>query len=216
MDWIKVKTSHALYEYADLSDAQFRAWIKAMCLVAVMEKIPNEEDLARQINSRTLKSLREKLALHRTPLELILKKVLEDVEYTINLKAKNRSKIAEYRHKKAKCNPLHDTVTETVTLPDKIREDKIREDNYITPRYYFSTAYEKKFKTPYVPHEGKDYQTFADLKKTLKDEQVISLIDKFFDYKDDFVEKAGYTVQVFVSVINKLQLPQKTKTRIPY
>jgi hypothetical protein len=95
------------------------------------------------------------------------------------------------------------------------KESKVKESKYIIKaKSYFYTTYEKVFKVPYLPHETKDWNTFEDLKKNLTDEQIITLIDKFFKYKDDFVVKAGYTVQVFASVINKIQA--KPLTRIPY
>jgi hypothetical protein len=138
MDWIKVKVSHVLYEYTDLSDSEFRAWIQIMCLAAIMEKAPSDDVILQHIHSKTLTSLQNKLNKHSTSLHSIVKKVLEDVEYTQHLKEKNRSRIAEYRHKKALCNTLPVTDTEHVTLQGKIREDKIREDKInVTPSFSF-------------------------------------------------------------------------------
>lgn len=131
MDWIKVKVSHVLYEYTDLSDCEFNVWIRAMVLTAILEKIPSQAVLRKHFNGRTLNSLEKKLNQHRTTLELIMNKVLEDVEYTKHLKVKNRSKIAKWRElhrEQPNSNQLPLPVTLPVTLPDKIREDKIRED----------------------------------------------------------------------------------------
>jgi hypothetical protein len=128
MDWIKVKIGHAVYEYADLRDSEFRVWIGAMALTAIMEKVPTPEILAKNFNPRTLNSLENKLKLHRTTLETILNKVYDDVEYTKHLRSKNTSKIAEWRRKQADVTQLQLPVTLPVTYPDKIREDKIRED----------------------------------------------------------------------------------------
>jgi len=144
MDWIKVKVSHSLYEYENLSDNEYKAWIKAMSITALIEKMPTEAQLLQHIHKSTLKSLQTKLKLGSNSLQTILKKVLEDVQYTQHLKAKNRSKIAEWRHKHSQCNQLPVTITEPVTLPDKIREEKIREDNIIVCRFdEFWKAYPK-------------------------------------------------------------------------
>jgi len=131
MDWIKVKVSHVLYEYTDFSIYEFNAWIKIMSLTAVMEKSPTAEVLKRHINPRTLESLSKKLETHMTSVETIVKKVLEDVEYTKHLKAKNKSRMAEFRHKQANFNEfVARDVTRDVAcdVQVKIREDKIRED----------------------------------------------------------------------------------------
>jgi len=61
--------------------------------------------------------------LHGVTLELVLSKVLDDVEYTKSLKETNRSKIAKWREKQ---KDVTGNVTGSET--DKIREDKIRED----------------------------------------------------------------------------------------
>lgn len=144
MEWIKVKVKHAEYDYADFSDCEFRAWIKIMCLTAIIERDPTDIELSRHIHHKTLKSLQRKLKdgsrNGQGTLKDITRKVLEDVEYTHHLKVKNRSRMAEYRHKKAVCNVLPVTATEHVTLQgkirvDKSRVDKIREDIYNDTNY---------------------------------------------------------------------------------
>jgi len=98
---------------------------------------------------------------------------------------------------------------------DKIRVREEGDKNKTSPKSYFYLTYEKAFKKPYAVHAGKDWQIFDDLKKTHSDIEVMTLIDKFFKYEDEFIKKAGRTVQVFASVINKLQLPDSPKWRLP-
>lgn len=80
-----------------------------------------------------------------------------------------------------------------------------------TPMSYFYLTYEKIFKTPYIPHAGKDWQVFDDLKKKLPDDKIISLIDKFFKCDDKWVKEKGFTVQIFGSRVNQLQAEKKTR-----
>jgi len=83
------------------------------------------------------------------------------------------------------------------------------ENRKLSLRVYFYQTYEKKFRKPYIPHEGKDYQTFEDLKKRLSYDQTIALIDKYFKCDDEFLRKNGHTVQIFGSRINSLQVEHK-------
>ena len=76
MDWIKVKTNHILYEYRDLRDSEFVAWIKIMALTAQLEHEPTRKQILQFVNYQTLDSLSEKLHTHSIDLSSILHKVL--------------------------------------------------------------------------------------------------------------------------------------------
>ena len=80
MDWIKVKTKHVLFEYEDLSDKEFKAWIQIMALTAFLGHEPTYEQMIKTVHYKTLKSLQEKLNNHSTTLQDILNKVLIDVQ----------------------------------------------------------------------------------------------------------------------------------------
>lgn len=85
MDWIKVKTTHILDEYTDLSDSEFRAWIKLMALTARLEHEPSQEQInEKRIHHKTLNGLLGVLSTHQTTLKDILKKVLTDVQDVSN------------------------------------------------------------------------------------------------------------------------------------
>ncbi len=128
MDWIKVKTVHILDEYTDLSDAEFRAWIKIMALAARLEHEPNNEQISeKRINHRTRESLENKLRTHRTSLENILRKVREDIEKVLKEREYSKNKKKEYRGVKTVVQPsVHIPVH--VDVQQQRREEKRREE----------------------------------------------------------------------------------------
>ena len=77
--------------------------------------------------------------------------------------------------------------------------------NLPTTQRHFYTVYKKKTGLEYVAQFGKDGAIFKNLLKTHAEAEVIALIDKFFVSQDPFILKAGFTVGVFQSQINKLQ-----------
>lgn len=80
MDWIKVLNRHTIFEYTDLKDSEFVAWIKIMSLTALMEKEPTRDQMLKYTHHKTLTSLQDKLKTHSTTLQDILKKVLRDAQ----------------------------------------------------------------------------------------------------------------------------------------
>ena len=78
MDWIKVLNRHVIFEYNDLSDSEFRAWIKIMSLAAFLEHEPTRDQMLKYAHHATLKSLDEKLMKHSCTLHDVLMKVLCD------------------------------------------------------------------------------------------------------------------------------------------
>lgn len=69
---------------------------------------------------------------------------------------------------------------------------------------FFCQKYKKVLNTDYIPNFGKDKKIIKDLLKIKTVDEIKRLIGDFFSMKDDFVQKSGYTVGVFKSVINKL------------
>lgn len=92
MDWIKIKTSHILHEYDDLTDSQYVAWVKLMALTAFLERLPTREQMIGVTTIRTLVTLEAKLKKHSRTLEEILMKVFEDVNHVAEKRAKWRMK----------------------------------------------------------------------------------------------------------------------------
>jgi hypothetical protein len=224
MDWIKVKASHVFYEYANFSPSEFKAWIKIMCLVAIMEKIPNESEILSHINNRTFVSLRKKLNEHRTDIETIMKKVYDDVLYTLNMKSRNRSKIAEYRRKQAECNQLRNQLLIPVTLPDKIREDKTLKTlksktiNILSQRKeseptsqtllieHFVWLWNKQYgqEYSYPEPQKQDYIQIANLLKQYKFTQIYNLIKMYIYTKNEYLNKTSKTIQLFIKSISTI------------
>lgn len=69
---------------------------------------------------------------------------------------------------------------------------------------YFGDVYKKHRGETYVANFGKDGAIFKELLKLLPSEEICSRIDLFFRSEDEFIRKAGYTVGVFKSQVNKL------------
>lgn len=126
MDWIKVKTNHILYEYNDLRDSEFVAWIKIMALTAQLEHEPTREQILKIVNYKTLDSLQRKLNDHSIDLQYILNKVLIDVQCVLNVREQSKNRMKEYRAHKV-------GVTHNVSVTLRKREDKIREEKNIPP-----------------------------------------------------------------------------------
>ena len=97
------------------------------------------------------------------------------------------------------------TVNQPTNLPTYLMTDKLLTEFY--------NAYQQKVKTPYVKEPHKDRAVFKMLLKDIPENQLFDLITKFFDSSDPFIQKAGYTVGVFKSVINKLRVPEKPQVR---
>jgi hypothetical protein len=121
MDWIKVKTNHILYEYNDLRDSEFVAWIKIMALTAVLEHEPTREQMLQYVNYQTLDSLSRKLHDHSIDLSSILHKVLMDVSYVAHRREALKINTQRYRER-------NKPVINDVIITSSLREDKIRED----------------------------------------------------------------------------------------
>ena len=140
MDWIKVKTNHILFEYNDLTDSEFRAWIKIMALAANLEHGPSESQICSQkIHYKTFKSLQDKLNTHSTTLQEVLNKVSMDVQDVLNERRYWKTK---KREKRAFGKNVHMEVPmESTVRLDKIRLDK----NNINMRFWkFWNAYPRK------------------------------------------------------------------------
>ena len=126
MDWIKVLNRHILFEYNDLRDSEFAAWIKIMALTAELEHLPTREQMLKYVHYKTLDSLQDKLNKHSIDLQYVLNKVLIDAQYVSNRREALKNNTQRYRDKN---KPVIDDVIITSQIrEDKIREDKIKED----------------------------------------------------------------------------------------
>ena len=68
---------------------------------------------------------------------------------------------------------------------------------------YFGEAFLRKTGSKYLATFTKEVPMMQEIEKTYGD-KVNSLIDKFFDSEDKFIQEAGYSVGIFRSVIHKL------------
>lgn len=85
------------------------------------------------------------------------------------------------------------------------KETILRKDTMHPMQKMFYDTHNKRFTNKYVANFGKDGKIFKDLEKIITNDEMSILIKKFFECTDDFVLKAGYTVGVFKSQINKLR-----------
>jgi hypothetical protein len=97
MEWIKVLNKHVLFEYNDLRDSEFVAWIKIMALTAELEHEPTRQQILNHVNYQTLDSLSEKLHNHSIDLPSILHKVLIDASYVSHRREVWKNNKKQYR-----------------------------------------------------------------------------------------------------------------------
>jgi hypothetical protein len=156
MDWIKVKPNHILYEYNDLSDSEFRAWIKIMALTAQIEHEPTRDQMLQIVHYKTLDSLQQKINTRSIDLQYIVNKVLIDVQYTLNQKK-------YWRDQKKQKRAFTQNVPMDIQGKSHNRLDKIRLDKNIKK--------EKKKKIEivlpsWIPKEPWD--GFVEMRKEIK------------------------------------------------
>jgi hypothetical protein len=124
MDWIKVLNRHVLFEYDDLRDSEFVAWIKIMALTAYLEHIPTHEQMLKHVHYKTLMSLQDKLNKHSIDLQYVLNKVLIDAQYVHNRRETWKKNKQQYRDDKKNVSM---DVSMDVSSIEKRREDKYKD-----------------------------------------------------------------------------------------
>ena len=116
MQWTKVSVKYAEHVFSDASDSVFRTYIRLMLLVTSMEFAPNLEQVSHKLGKRKVESLLQYLREKEISIDVIIKKVMEDVGRVIEQREGN--KIRQRKHR----------VTRDITPLDldktKIREDK--------------------------------------------------------------------------------------------
>lgn len=95
-------------------------------------------------------------------------------------------------------------------IQDKIREDKNKIRGTLTR---FSLKYQEKTGKPYIPSYAKDCTILKKLGLVIDEGEMVDLIDRFFASNDPFIQRAGYTIGVFKSMINRLRIPEKAEVR---
>ncbi len=74
--------------------------------------------------------------------------------------------------------------------------------------FYYET-FKEQFGKPPIIQGAKDGKLLKSLLKAIPIEEMKSLIKKFFDSDDPFIQKSGYTIGVFKSQINKLRIGKR-------
>lgn len=92
------------------------------------------------------------------------------------------------------------------SIKDSIKETITKDMETVTAFHKFCNTYEQKFEKKYIAQFGKDNTLIKDLLKIIPLEELMILIDKFFNSNDKFILDSGYTIGVFKSQINKLRI----------
>ena len=93
MDWIKIKTSHVLYEL--FNKCSLWALIRLLALTAQLEKMPNDNQIRSVITKREQQSVEKHLSKCGKSVRQVLEKCLEDVgkvQFDRNRKKAEREK----------------------------------------------------------------------------------------------------------------------------
>ena len=130
MDRIKVLNKHILFEYNDLRDSEFVAWIKIMALTAELEHVPTRDQILKYVNYQTLDSLSLKLHKHSIDLPSILHKVLIDASYVRHRRDVWKNNKKQYRED---MKNVSKDVSVDVSHIDKDIDKDIDKENIIIP-----------------------------------------------------------------------------------
>ena len=115
MEWTKIKCKHFLF--SSLSDALLGQLARILCLVATLEKIPNDKELLKICTKKRRESLEFHYQSEGKSLEFVMQKVLEDVKTVEHKREISRGTSNRYNEK----NKLVDASIDTT---EKRREDK--------------------------------------------------------------------------------------------
>lgn len=111
----------------------------------------------------------------------------------------------------------YDLLSNNNIIKDSQVKDKVvkkqrppRDPNINKLNQYFYIKYKDKLNTEYIASFPKEGKIWKECLKVKTYPELTNLIDMFFDSTDPFISKAGYTIGVFKSQINKLT-PQKER-----
>ena len=125
MDWTKIKTKHFLF--SELSKPLKGDLADLLCLTAHLEQMPTERQMAQICRKKSINLLQNWFISRSNSLQIVLEKVLEDVEKVNHVKEVSRSTSNTYRKKKVNSDTSRDS-----QMTQQRREEKRREDIYIT------------------------------------------------------------------------------------
>ena len=166
MDWIKIKAEHISEEY---TDAEVGCLIRFQLLVFRYGRFPTQKELSKQTSIKVWGTLKQTMSrLGATP-EQVASKVLEDRE-----KARSKSEVEKLKKRNQREKfELSQGTKKNVPPLDKIRLDKIREDN-----------------TPISPLQLKTYGLDQCHSKSAVKVLIRGLQN--IKYKEELIEKIGF------------------------
>lgn len=156
---------------------------------------------------------------------LICLYIVDEKLYLHHPKWKNWQTIRADRFKPSDCpdpslgipsgNQRGQNLTQPNLTQPNLTKPKDGETKSVSPvselRDHFYEQYRTKFGNEYVANYGKDGKILQDILKAIELGRAKILVTNFFAGNDEFVQKAGYTVGVFKSQINKIQMPEQAK-----
>lgn len=126
-------------------------------------------------------------------------------ENGIASKGKRTRTSNENRTKSSKGNRTHNNHIKD-NIKNIITKDNIADTRLKSLIDHHFQNYQRKFGKKYVVSGKKDADLLKKLLNNLSEEEIKKLNDVFFESDDEFVQKSGYTIGVFYSQINKLQI----------
>jgi len=97
------------------------------------------------------------------------------------------------------------------TGESKVKNSKVKDHRVKPVIDYFFNKYKERMMVPYPVQGSKDGSLIKKIPKEYDTDTIFGLIDLFFDDKDPFIEKAGYTIGVFYSRLPALAPKLKPK-----
>jgi hypothetical protein len=101
------------------------------------------------------------------------------------------------------------SVTEKVQQFFATRKTEGQSDTKEFVDWYCKTYQELK-KSPYL-RGGKDYRLVAEMLKVFSLSELKGLAQRFLNEEDAFVKKAGYTIGVFKTMVNRLVMTKERR-----
>lgn len=113
------------------------------------------------------------------------------------------SKTAKKGHNQECSNKNYKNKEYMEASPQKTAK-KSKGDDINKLTHYFSDLFKSKFNTEYHINHAKDRTLLSKLLNTIPGKSIAEAMRLFFDSDDEFIKRAGFTIGVFNTQINKL------------
>lgn|SRR3990167_1588971 len=121
----------------------------------------------------------------------------------------NEIETTQKRHRNDTINNNVNNEKNVKNVKNEKKNDKSLVASPQSARTHFYSLYKQKTGHEYIADFGKDGAIFKSLLKIVPEDELKTLIDRFFESADDFIIKAGFTIGVFKTQVNKLRTGAK-------